>query len=753
MDIYRFEELTAALQSAAPGETLQFNIKNDIFFTAAVLVSKSVTIHITNASGHETVVLRIADEGTFRHFTTGGASIENLTMSVGRGVVLQGAKTGGGIQFFGSACLLTLDGCTVLGCRSALNGGGILMQGNVSRSRLVMNDALIENCQAVAGGGVFGSACDIAMNDGRITQNRVQSTGGGITTVAGANRLGSTITMNGGRIDHNVSLGEGGGITAHDTIVTIDGGEISSNAADGNGGGIYSFNQSGIESQNALIIRNGTVRGNAIRNFGAGIRTQNKLSEFVIQNSVITENRAVSTAVGSNQGGGIYVADGTTLTISGSNVSRNEAGTSGGGIFVNLSTLIVRGGTVICENVAAITAGGIYGYQGVNITIEENARVMNNHALCRNDPQNASSGGGGIALLAFGFVSTLTVRGGAVVSGNTSVSYGGGIWTYPTFGPETIVNIQGAAVEANTANFGGGISMGAVPGYTPVLTIADAVVQDNTANTDGGGIIAMDSLVSVSGSRIINNAANTDGGGIFTNELVNVTVDAASTFSGNTAGRYAFWTLTSGGDSEIHATHIFTDRFSDFVPVQTPPPLVWAFTNEYNNYDINYVRQPVVTVTVQFGVESRSSLHVHTTTIDSFLGATVTIPPRASLTDEDGTVWFLQPPDQPAQTIRLTDPQAEYTVTFSFTESGSHVTVREFYVDTCGRQLLCSTCTLVEHGGNYSKAAPGIPGYVFVGYRIGNGPLLAGAAAIIGIRADTVVTFVYKKDCLCVCRR
>lgn len=751
MDIYTLGDIIEALQSAQPGEELLFNIKNNIIFTNSVLMNQRITINLTNGSGNENVTLAIAEGGTFRHLSTGGASIDNVTINVGPGIIFDGGGTGGGIQIFGSSCLLALNGCLIINCLSSLNGGGVLIQGNASRSRLVMTNTIIEGCQAGSGAGVFASACEVEMNGGEIRGNRANSSGGGITTLLGANRLGSTLTINGGRIINNsVTFNDGGGINAFDTIVTIDGSEISNNAADINGGGIYSLNQSGDAQLNALMIRNSMIRGNTVRNFGAGIRAENPLGEFTITNCTITENKAVSTQVGSNQGGGVYYS-GAALVMRDTIVSANEAGTSGGGIFANFSTLIVGGTTEIRDNEAAITAGGIYGFQGCTVTIEENTKIINNHAHCGNDPENASRGGGGIALLSFGFVSTLTVRGAALIGRNTSVSYGGGIWTYPTFGPETIVNIEDGTIEGNTANYGGGISMGEIPGYTPVLTITGGAITNNTALKDGGGIIAKGSLVTVSGSEITNNTAGRDGGGIFTDQLANVTVYADAAFSGNTAERYAFWQITSGGDSDIHKTHILTNRFSTFIPVQSPPPEIWSFTNAYNNYDINYVR-PVETVTVRFNYTSALTLE-HETIIDSFLGATVVIPPRETFIDENGTVWALQPPGQPAQTLMLTNPEANYAVTFYFVPAAAAaVTVSEDYVDISGCQIIGPTQTIVEFGGNYRKTAPDIMGYAFVGYRINNGSLQAGEVNIIGINTDTVVTFIYTRNCNCSCR-
>jgi len=93
MDIYSFGDITAALQSAQAGDTLLLNIKNNIIFTNTALINKSITINLINGSGDETVALTIADGGTFRHFGTGGASIDNITMTVGPGIILDGLET------------------------------------------------------------------------------------------------------------------------------------------------------------------------------------------------------------------------------------------------------------------------------------------------------------------------------------------------------------------------------------------------------------------------------------------------------------------------------------------------------------------------------------------------------------------------------------------------------------------------------------------------------------------------------------
>lgn len=670
-DAYSFQDITATLSAAQSGDEVNISLMNDIVFSSALSLNTGITLNLSNGGGVAQARLSVAAGGSFRHFISGGGgSLSGLLMHVGNGVIFDGGDTGGGIQIFGSACTLTLDGCTVMNCRNSANGGGVLIQGNLSRNRLILNNARIENCQAGSGGAIFGSDAELEVSGSQISGNRAGNSGGGITTIAGGNRMGSTLTVRGGVVSSNSTVAnDGGGINAFDTIVTIEGAQITNNIADNYGGGIRMLVQHLTPQANSLIIRDSVIRGNRIRNTGGGIGVEGQLGEFTIINSLISENEAASTTVaGTNQGGGIYYAGGSTLTLIDTTVRGNFAGRSGGGVFANLSNLIARGSTEISSNEAGLTAGGIYGFQGCNILIEEQARVINNHAYCNNDPQSTTNGGGGIALLSFGFVTTLTVRGEAIISGNTAVSYGGGIWTYPVFGPQAnIINIEGGILSGNSANYGGAVSLGEIAGYTPVLNVTGGSITGNNAATDGGAIIAKGSLVSLANCQITDNVAGRDGGAIFTDELANVTVYASAVFSGNQAGSYAYWAVTSGGDSDIHLAHIFTQRFSTFIPQQTPPPQIWVFLNAYNNYDINYT-QPLQVVRVNFTYAAPAAAPlVHTTGIDSFLGATVIIPARQAFTDISGEVWVLEPPNQPAQTLVLTDPDADYEVDFSFT--------------------------------------------------------------------------------------
>lgn len=749
INVFTFEDITAVLQSAQDGDSLYFYIKNPVAFTGAVFISKAIAIHLVNGSGNSTVTLTVAG-GSYRHFST-ATNVHDVSLNVGDGIILDGGGTGGGLNVYGANNLLTLNGCVVTNCVSAGNGGGVLIQGAVSRSRLTMQNTHITACRAGSGGGIFGSDCDIILHNSEISGNRANNSGGGITTIAGANRLGSILTINGGIISGNTTLfGDAGGINAFDTIVTIQNSEISGNAADNYGGGIYAFRQLLTANENRLVIKNSVIKGNRIRNTGGGIGLLGQFSEFVIENCLIAENYASSTTVaGTNQGGGIYFADGSTLALRDGQVTGNKAGKGGGGILVNGSTLLLTGDAEVSNNESELIGGGIYGYYYATVTIGGSARVIHNIAKSGEDPERLYGGGGGIAL----YASALTVEENATISGNSAVSYGGAIWTYPDFTPVSSVLVQGGMIEENTANYGGAISMGAVAGYTPAFTGTGGKITHNTALKDGGGIIAKGSLVTIAGSEISYNTAGRDGGGIFTDELANVTVYATGVFSGNIAGSYTYWAVTSGGDSDIHLTHIFTGYFSTFIPVQTPQPAVWSFINAYNNYDINYVKPPK---SIYVNAHDLSRFIVHSTTINSFLGATVVIPSRESVTDANGTVWLLDPPGQPAQIVELSDPEGDYIVTFHFAAQVNYVIVFEHYVDTEGDPILSPTQTIVEVGGNYTKSAPNIQCYTFVGYKVDEGPLQTGEVMIVGVDKNTTVTFVYAKNpqkpcCPCCC--
>ena len=157
--------------------------------------------------------------------------------------------------------------------------------------------------------------------------------------------------------------------------------------------------------------------------------------ELIITGGTITGNRADQIAGGGYGYGGAIENHGT-LTITGGTITGNTAGQFGGGIH-NEGTLNMTGGS-IASNTAGTHGGGIYniGAAAINgATISGNTAQSFGGAIC--------SGG------------ELTLN-GVTITGNSATQYGGGIYMFkPETSPGT-VQLKGACkIAANTAGLYG----------------------------------------------------------------------------------------------------------------------------------------------------------------------------------------------------------------------------------------------------------------------------------------------------------
>jgi len=584
VNVTTFTELKTAVESASAGDVVNLSVMNNIEFTSTVLIGQSITINLSSGSGGN-VNLTLASGFTGRHFQTGSTpatvtNVSNVSMTVNRGITLNGGGVGGGIAFYSSGGYFTLDG-------------------------------------------------------GIITNNLATSLGGGVALVGNTSIV--TFTMNSGEISNNSAgnaYSQGGGIYGMNALITINGGDINNNRATAKGGGIYiSLGTSNPQHPTNLIINDGIISGNittgagGYQPYGGGIAVDavasGAIDEFAIHGGLITNN---STAQTNGQGGGIYYigAPGSSFDMDGGTVSKNNSG-SGGGVFINFGTFNMSGTAQISENEAIASAGGIYGYQGNTITIDGHAKIINNKANCNDDPEHALRGGGGIGLLSYGYVSTITVKGNALISGNTAVSYGGGIWTYPVYGPAPVVNIEGGTISDNLANYGGGISIGEIDQETVELSITGGTISGNTATTNGGGIITMDSTtlgtsgthsITATNCSIINNKAlNGHGGGLYLPLNTDLTITGSCHITSNHANKgngggiftedYTYFLARAGigkmsgyTNLNISSQTTFAGNTSSaaFLPPTNAHTLypnigfssVSVSNHPLNNYDINY---------------------------------------------------------------------------------------------------------------------------------------------------------------------
>ena len=257
---------------------------------------------------------------------------------------------------------------------------------------------------------------------------------------------------------------------------------------------------------------------------------------------VVTEGNTANSS--GDNGGGIRIASGENVTLSGMTVSQSFAARRGGGIFAGNGTLTISGSTIGGSapglGNAANGAGADDG--GGGLYVLGGSAILTATTVRNNDALNAAGSGGGLLLNG----GALNVT-GSTVSDNDSSRAGGGIEVRSTTGAATAVitdSFLDANKSGNSPGNGGGLHVTAPSGANPsTVDVSRSVLVDNTANAEGGGLWNdVLGTLSVTDSLVDSNTASgagadQGGGGIFNNggavTLVNATV------SGNMANGVA----------------------------------------------------------------------------------------------------------------------------------------------------------------------------------------------------------------------
>ena len=344
--------------------------------------------------------------------------------------------------------------------------------------------------------------------------------GGGVWIPAGAgNATGATVTISesvitGNRADPQTTdpfcgfpcafaLGGGifnaGTLTVTDTRITdnVSGStaadpSVASSAA---GGGIVNGFQGSLTILRSFVTDNRAAVSppNGRNTDGGAISSSGSLT---VEDSVIGGNRSdVEASVPSSffsdfvqeaNAGGLYLAPGTTTTVSGSRISGNsvhssntagDAAAEAGGIDSDGSLLLAES---IVENNAAVatvpassgflaeTDGG--GIQVQGVTTVRDSRILNNSLSSTSETGLALASGGGL----FSLSASLTLERAVVTANSASATGVGGF------------------------NVGGGIGNVLLGGGPPELTLTDTVITANRlAASDGvlsqgGGLYTVD---------------------------------------------------------------------------------------------------------------------------------------------------------------------------------------------------------------------------------------------------------------------
>jgi len=405
------------------------------------------------------------------------------------------SNLGGGI-FLSSGGVITLTNSVFVGetapcCQSALSGGGIY----ASDSRIFLdgaNNAIINNTATTNGGGVY-----------LVNGSRLETTGGSLGFDS-YSTAGNDAVL-------------GAGIYADSSTVDFTG-RIINNIASNSGGGLYA-------TSSAITLTNTTVGGESPNQHnqigptglnGAGLYLINN-TRAVLDNTVIVSNTLSNPGTG--YAGGIYVRDGSAITMTHSSIEQHFLPSAfdgrGAGFYIYNATVTLSD-TQVMSNTASDLGGGARMFGTSTLNILGGSAFTNNKAL--------DGEGGAIAATNSPEINVSD----ATFQSNSASTNGGGIVSVQA------LNLTGARFFGNTAagGSGGGVYAGGA------ASVENSVFAGNTASDSGGGLYLNAPSSAITNTTFTSNSANM-GGGVYNNGG-----------AGNTILNATFWNnsaIVSGG--------------------------------------------------------------------------------------------------------------------------------------------------------------------------------------------------------------
>ncbi len=528
-----------AIDAASDGDVIR--VSAGVYFENVDINGRSLTIEgdynsSCTATGGGTTRIEgsLRNDSTF-YFADSTITLRDLEIAWG------GGSLGGGIQALSNS-QITLDNVDVFNNHAAF-GGGIYISTNsevnvINGFTAADGSEIHHNTASSYGGGarVWGQFNGNG-NYSDIYENCAPH-GGGFDLPGGTLRLNAAdVYLN----QAANATSQGGGIRV------ISGGEVNLS----NGSFVYylneAYNGAGIYADNAQVYLNGgatTLRDNFAANNGGGVYLTNgstltSVDARIGQNGSGIENEA-------QQGAGIY-ATGSTIDFTGGYIINNIAANSGGGIYANDSTLTLAnvqvGGTEV-NQANQLGSSGNFG-AGLYLTGATQATLDNTLVAGNLFQTTGFTYGGG----AYVNSSTMSLTNNSRVQEHTapSVTDGRGAGIYINNGTVTIDN---SLVISNTAGaVGGGIRM---LGSSVLNVLNGSIIANNEAlNGEGGGIAASGSPdINIAVATLQNNAASTNGGAIYSNS--STLYITQSYFNDNIAARGgAIFQTGAGAQAEI----------------------------------------------------------------------------------------------------------------------------------------------------------------------------------------------------------
>ena len=366
-----------------------------------------------------------------------------------------------------------------------------------------------------------------------------------------------TITLNvNTTVDENDGGEAGTGLSLRDAIAIANQTPENNYIIELQEGATYTLNvDSGDPGDNHLDIEQGNVTIRATGNERAiidasGLENPDVVLHILGDANVNLENLTITGGVaegdndteGLGEGGGIFISEASTVTITDSLITGNSATSVGGGISTSPESTVTLVNSEVINNQAGNNGGGIISRSG-NFTIR-NSIITGNNATGVTSGDTFARGGG--IVVAGGTTNILETT----IAENSS-DEGGGIAV-----TNAEVNVYSSTLSNNTSsNSGGGIDViESSRELQSLVTVVNSTISGNASGTFGGGVYlnystlfeyGTDVVVSIENSTITNNTANINvndilggaGGGIGTGQEGNRIAVSNSIVTGNIDGR------------------------------------------------------------------------------------------------------------------------------------------------------------------------------------------------------------------------
>jgi predicted outer membrane repeat protein len=428
----------------------------------------------------------------------GAISVSNMKTFVrlaGVNIRQSNASLGGGVWSRG---LLTLDNCTLTFNTARLHGGAVFIQG--PNSFLTVRQTIISSNTAYGGcgGGISMMVQNITVPSCP-DQLLVTPDGGGAI-------------LNECTMQNNLAAKFGGAIFSQDGFALFLEGNGQSTRFEKNvasrGGAVFAF-----YSRNFSVLGSVKFLDNTAYGLGDGGALCLRCSSIgtIVGGDVIFENN-VASIENAGYGGAIFLADMTTLDVSGnvSIISSHALTGYGGAIYLQESALKVSGNVRFVGNIA-IGGGGIFSGWSSELDLSGDVQFIDNGATQGGgiDVETGTTGRVGDRV---SFVGNRGIRlssyiGSFVGISPLMLSMGGAI-----FVQTASLDIWGSvSLENNTADLGGAVFLD----EGAELTAGDSVSFRGGVAASGGAFYIRTATASFGGDTNIQENVAKSGGGLF----------------------------------------------------------------------------------------------------------------------------------------------------------------------------------------------------------------------------------------------